>query len=94
MSGSGRQVGLRRKHREGGREIETEMANRVMETQRDTKTETGTRRKVQRPRECEADKESQTRDRAIQSQAQREMNGAGFQRQTGREKRRTNHRGK
>ena len=40
----------------GGREIETEMADKVMETERDTKTETETRRKVPRPREWEADK--------------------------------------
>ena len=59
MSGSGRQVGQRQKHREGGREIETEMADKAMETERDTRTETETRRKVQRSREWEADKESQ-----------------------------------
>lgn len=35
------------------------MANKAMETERDTKTETERHRKVQRPREWEADKESQ-----------------------------------
>ena len=39
-------------------------------------------------------RKSETCDRAIQIQAHREMNEAGFQRQTAREKRRTNHREK
>ena len=44
MSGSGRQVGLRQKHREGGREIETERWQikqwRQRETQRQRQRDT------------------------------------------------------
>lgn len=65
--------------------METE---RHRDRDRDTQKGTETQRMGGRQGKPEA------RDRAIQTQAHREMNEAGFQRQTGREKRRTNHREK